>query len=1176
MRLPLAFACCAVLLACEPESGLVVRVIPAGLVVVQARVELFLDDSSLGAGTVPDEPKAFSEQGETLRLLVPPEAVGEEVRVVLTGLLGGAAVGTGEASVTVTRGSLTTVDVRLAAQQPSCGDGVIDDGEQCDDADKQDGDGCSSECAIETGYECNGSTSVCTPTCGNGSLQVGEECDDGGVDDGDGCSSGCAVESGFSCFQEPSSCAPTCGNLVLDAGEECDDGGITAGDGCSGGCRVEPGFSCNDELPSVCAPTCGNGILDGAEECDDTGIAGGDGCSASCVIEPGYACFETPSVCAETCGNGVLDLGEACDDAGIGANDGCSASCRVEPGYACLDTPSTCQLICSNGVLDDGEECDDLNVTPGDGCTERCIIETGFECFAEPLLCQLICSNGRFDPDEECDDGDGEDGDGCSAACTTEPGYVCVSEPSTCALTCGNSAFDVGEQCDDGNTQNGDGCTASCAVEPLYVCGEAGSACRFTCGDSILDLDTGEFCDDGNTSNDDGCSNACAVELGFRCSPACTPVCGDGLIRGGEECDDAARAANDGCSPDCTLDVGASCTSEPSVCTRGCLIDDGVNAVIVPIGTIELGNACFRCDPDVDPLRFSPLLPLAACGTNPDFCDGDDVCQTDSNGVFRCLATLQNPCSGTTPSCFEPLDECRCDLGSCDDGVACNGAEACGADGQCQLGSPPCNGGTPVCVEKGGGAVDCFQCVTASDCSGNAGGPCCLDNVCTAQDGACPCGEHNGGDGVCVPDGECSSVQLCDSNGLNCVPQFLRPFVDNDLDGVGVGTALPTCVDRTQIAAGFAAVDGDCNDADSSVDHLAAVAPDADGDGFTGVAEVRCVGNVLPPGFAAVAAPPPVPGLQPRTISGGGSGIGNGIWTTPENAFAVDGAPAANSFRFNTTISPLVLTGFDLAVPPTAQIRGIVVQLVRRRSNPTQIDTLGVTDATVRLVVNGATAGTNHASATSWTTTLDTVSYGSPTDTWGLALSPAQVNAANFGVTISVNDDGTGKGLAVAEIDGLRLDVFISEGTDCNDSDPQRFSTWFAADDGDEDRYGVGGSLRCISGQPTQRQLIGVSLGNDCLDSDARSFPGQSLFFTTPRGDGGFDYDCSNDIEKQSVTDTVNCTISSDAQGQCVGCNPIPSAVTPAEDCGQVHDQGTCGLCPTCLVETLNVQVACH
>ena len=39
----------------------------------------------------------------------------------------------------------------------------------------------------------------CTPICGNGQLNEGEQCDDGGLSSGDGCSSSCTIEPGWTC-----------------------------------------------------------------------------------------------------------------------------------------------------------------------------------------------------------------------------------------------------------------------------------------------------------------------------------------------------------------------------------------------------------------------------------------------------------------------------------------------------------------------------------------------------------------------------------------------------------------------------------------------------------------------------------------------------------------------------------------------------------------------------------------------------------------------------------------------------------------------------------------------------------------------------------------------------------------------------------------------------------------
>ena len=77
--------------------------------------------------------------------------------------------------------------------ETDCTDGVdndFDDAIDCDDTD------CADTCAAFI--------------CGDGAIQtvLAEGCDDGNTDDGDGCSSACAVEEGWACAGEPSVCEP--------------------------------------------------------------------------------------------------------------------------------------------------------------------------------------------------------------------------------------------------------------------------------------------------------------------------------------------------------------------------------------------------------------------------------------------------------------------------------------------------------------------------------------------------------------------------------------------------------------------------------------------------------------------------------------------------------------------------------------------------------------------------------------------------------------------------------------------------------------------------------------------------------------------------------------------------------------------------------------------------------
>jgi cysteine-rich repeat protein len=65
-----------------------------------------------------------------------------------------------------------------------CGDGTVDDGEQCDDGNTNNGDGCSATCTIETA----------PVVCGDSVTAGTEQCDDGNTTNGDGCSSTCTTE----------------------------------------------------------------------------------------------------------------------------------------------------------------------------------------------------------------------------------------------------------------------------------------------------------------------------------------------------------------------------------------------------------------------------------------------------------------------------------------------------------------------------------------------------------------------------------------------------------------------------------------------------------------------------------------------------------------------------------------------------------------------------------------------------------------------------------------------------------------------------------------------------------------------------------------------------------------------------------------------------------------------
>jgi cysteine-rich repeat protein len=298
---------------------------------------------------------------------------------------------------------------------PVCGDHMVQAGEECDDGNLVDCDGCDSSCRTEG--------------CPNGRVECTEACDDGNLVDGDGCDTNCTTT--------------VCGNHIVTAGEECDDGNRIDGDGCSATCEIEP------------PPGCGDGVLETGEECDDHNTTSCDGCSKTCT--------------RERCGNNIPECDEECDQGGTVCN-GCSATCHVERcGDGITACGETCDAGAANGTpgsgctsqcqvctLGSGTDCpcrDDLDCHPlgrcaGVGC------EAGL-CVSVPVR---TCGPPPCTDDAACDDGDRCNGaERCSAG-------VCSDGPAL--------------DCDDRDPCTDDACdaTAGCANPPFP--GFAGARCR--------------------------------------------------------------------------------------------------------------------------------------------------------------------------------------------------------------------------------------------------------------------------------------------------------------------------------------------------------------------------------------------------------------------------------------------------------------------------------------------------------------------------------------------------------------------------------------------------------------------------------------------------------------------------------------------------------------------------
>jgi cysteine-rich repeat protein len=139
------------------------------------------------------------------------------------------------------------------------------------------------------------------PLCGNGVVENLEECDDGANgDDEDGCTDSCL----FTCLEDRD-----CENYEMcDGRETCD----LAAHMCSQGIPQPDGTVCLADPRSICIAqvcqmsTCGDGFVDMDEECDDGNVIDGDACTNACRWN--------------TCGNGLCDGNDDCvtcpDDCG--------------------------------------------------------------------------------------------------------------------------------------------------------------------------------------------------------------------------------------------------------------------------------------------------------------------------------------------------------------------------------------------------------------------------------------------------------------------------------------------------------------------------------------------------------------------------------------------------------------------------------------------------------------------------------------------------------------------------------------------------------------------------------------------------------------------------------------------------------------------------------------------
>ncbi len=574
----------------------------------------------------------------------------------------------------------------LPEASATCGDGVLDSGEECDDRNLAPGDGCSAQCQVECGHACSSSlavtaasadaaeaASVCLPGCGNGVVdwELGEACDLGAY----------AAFGGSNRRLADHPC-PICSARVRalswHRGAQatcCVDCELAPGAQCCGGECCDGATGAYHSTTTRCAGGVGHcdgqgGCATAAELCDRytnmafdqaaCPVTSEAACRPHCLLlhEGGQAatCYHPPEPDPISAPWSVFADGAACV-----APDGRAGACTR--GWC------VARGVCGDGTVDAEEECDDAS-----SCCEGCKLAAFASCSGD--CCDDDCTprpTGASAPSTGGSSGGGS-GRACEAA-----GGVCVSGAcfrDDAALWVNGASIDMG------------GGAISTLEIDTQACPPLGGGCEL----QFKIVQSGE-CHAGPPGAPyalpDGTS--CAGEPGAgagRCmAGACAlpdlAQCGDGVRQGNEACDEESACCAQAA---CVLVPGAQCAADDECCDAAscqpqptsapCAGGAGVcmnGRCLTAASAIELGvqrdawqNVAL--DVAVCPLRDGCTLQLkgdadGACGARAVALPPGTPCTASGSGTGRCVLVGGNDgvCAAVSTcgnGLVEPGEEC--------------------------------------------------------------------------------------------------------------------------------------------------------------------------------------------------------------------------------------------------------------------------------------------------------------------------------------------------------------------------------------------------------------------------------------------------------------------------------------------------------------------------------------
>ena len=372
----------------------------------------------------------------------------------------------------------------------ACGNGVVDPGEDCDDGNTREDDGCTTSCryGCYTVKDCADNNPCTADSCGpapKGFACTYETLLATQCDDGDACTTGDTCDATATCHGGTNICACKVDNdcKAHENGNAC-NGTLHC---VSGQCELNAAtvVKCDtandtDCRKSVCDPTTGVCSVVNATEgaqCDDglfctatdachsgTCVGTSDPCQGlSCVV----GCDETQRHCVAaahgaTCriAAGTCDVAEQCD----GITFDCPADARVAGGVVCR---------AASGACDIAEKCNGISTE----CPQDAVQALGAVCRA---------ATGACDVAEFCD-GSNRD---CPLDAFAAAGSVCRAKAGDCDLieTCsGNSGDCPPDALADATTSCraavgpcdvGENCTGASAHCPPDTLAASGTVCR--------------------------------------------------------------------------------------------------------------------------------------------------------------------------------------------------------------------------------------------------------------------------------------------------------------------------------------------------------------------------------------------------------------------------------------------------------------------------------------------------------------------------------------------------------------------------------------------------------------------------------------------------------------------------------------------------------------------------